>query len=168
MERLLDWVWILGYHQFREVFHNYFLNFKTKLLFLSSSWCLSYVGSPIIIYMVSLLELLFPLLIEVCRTNVQGWSPHNGLFLVKKLAQIWSSDIHLSQNVINWSKWWETKFPPLLWLFGWHIGSNWLPTANILNTRSISVSRSCSICQQEEESQFHLIKNCAFVMTLWF
>lgn len=67
----------------------------------------------------------------------------------------------------TWSWIWKLPASENIKLFVWLAFHNSTPTLSVLNYRSISPTAVCNICQGEEETLLHCIRDCARVRRIW-
>lgn len=62
---------------------------------------------------------------------------------------------------------WSTDFPPSRSLLVWRLMLDKLPTDENLSARGCSFPSMCSLCNNHEETSFHLFFECVYAINLW-
>lgn len=90
----------------------------------------------------------------------------NGRFSVKSCYRALSKDFR-EEDKVYWSSIWRLKIPPKVKVFFWQVCSECIPTKDLLVKRKVRCDNLCDLCNEEQESIWHLFVDCSYVKQIW-
>ncbi|KAF4380870.1 hypothetical protein G4B88_028243 [Cannabis sativa] len=92
----------------------------------------------------------------------------SGKFSLKSAYRLVRNRSFASQSNWIWKDLWNSPLHPRLKLLGWQILRNALPTRQKIGGFFSIQNSLCPLCDEEEESSFHLLWQCQYAKALWF
>eukprot|EP00253_Pinus_taeda_P022943 PITA_22943 len=89
-----------------------------------------------------------------------------GTFSVKEAYYLTGSQERAEEN-IEWKIIWDGKWWPKIALFAWLVGKERILTWDKIQKRGLNDPSKCSLCNQENETQDHILNNCGYATQIW-
>ena len=125
--------------------------------------------------------------VQYKKTNLKNPTNFNkGIVILDSGWNLYNSDVHNRNEILKtwhfsskfylnsilyliwytcqwwWTKLWKIKAPPKAILFAWLAIKGAVPTWDKLKRKRQQKPNSCALCEQREESIFHLLVHCHF------
>uniref|UniRef100_A0A803QE18 Reverse transcriptase n=1 Tax=Cannabis sativa TaxID=3483 RepID=A0A803QE18_CANSA len=108
-------------------------------------------------------------LLDSATTDKCSWFFETSGFYSTKSAYrfLQQNEEEMQQSGEFWKNFWQLKVPPKVLHFGWRAISGSLPTRTQFQTKHVNVNNLCPVCNNAEESIFHILVSCSFALSCW-